>query len=192
MRNRSTITAVILAAGFLTVSTGCATGPGEPEEGGPAPRPGRGGRGMGPGQPGDGGRWQPYDVNADGKVTRVEFLAVRGLCFIRYDSNEDSTLTQAEMRRRLPDRLAEGFGTAVARMDRDRDGEISRGEFDQESDRLFQFLDTNRDGVIAGMEVTALTSGPPGDICQPSGSRDAGEGRGTGDPSGGPGPRNRR
>ncbi len=176
----------------MAVATGCATGPGEPEEGGPAPRPGRGGRGMGPGQSGDGGRWQQYDVNADGKVTRVEFLSVRGLCFVRYDSNEDSILTQAEMRRRLPDRLAEALGAALARMDRDRDGEISRGEFDQESDRLFQFLDTNRDGVIAGMEMTGLTSGLPGDLCQPSGSREGGESRGMGGPGGGSGPRNRQ
>jgi Ca2+-binding EF-hand superfamily protein len=130
-------------------------------------------------------------VNADGKVTRVEFLAVRGLCFVRYDSNEDSILTQAEMRRRLPDRLAEGLGAALARMDRDRDGEISRGEFDQESDRLFQFLDTNRDGVIAGMELTALSAVLSGDLCQPSGGLGSRE-RGSFGPPSGPGPGGRR
>jgi Ca2+-binding EF-hand superfamily protein len=123
---------------------------------------------MGPGQPRE-GAWKPYDVNGDGKVTRAEFLAVRELCFVRYDGNGDGILTPAEIRRRLPGRPAEGLGAAVARMDRDRDGEISREEYEWESSRLFQLLDTNGDGVIAGMELSAFGAVSHSDLCQSSG-----------------------
>jgi hypothetical protein len=88
MRNSRAITTAILAVGFTALVTACATGPGGPEEEGPPPGPGRGGRGMGPAQPREDGASKQYDVNGDGKVTRAEFLAVRALCFVRYDANE--------------------------------------------------------------------------------------------------------
>jgi len=113
--------------------------------------------------------WKQYDVSGDGKVTRAEFRAVRELCFVRYDRNGDGVLTQAEMRRHLADRAVEELGAAVARMDRDRDGEISREEFEWESRRSFEFLDTNGDGVIAGMELSAFGAASHSDLCQASG-----------------------
>lgn len=175
MRNFRAIATAILAVGFTALVTACATGPGGPEEEGPPPGPGRGGRGMGPRQPREEGAWKQYDVNGDGKVTRAEFLAVRALCFVRYDANEDGVLAPAEIRRRLPGRLAEGLGAAVARMDRDGDGEISREEWDWESGRLFQFLDTNGDGVIAVMELSAFGTSLQADICQGSGGPQSGD-----------------
>jgi hypothetical protein len=123
-------------------------------------------------------------VNGNGKVTRAEFLAVREFCFVRYDANEDGVLAPAEIRRRLPGRPAEGLGAAVAGMDRDGDGEISREEWDWESGRLFQFLDTNSDGVITRMELTTLSAASSGDLCQPSGGPGSREQGGFGPPSG--------
>jgi Ca2+-binding EF-hand superfamily protein len=191
MEYRRAIRAAVFASGFIVLLSACATGQGGPDEGGPSPGPGRGGLGRRPGEMRENAGWKQYDVNGDGKVTRAEFLAVRSLCFVRYDANEDGVLAPAEIRRRLPDRLAEGLGAALARLDRDRDGEVSREEFDHENDRLFRFLDTNGDGVIAGMELTALTPALPGDICQPSRSSEAGDGPGMRGPGGGPGPRGR-
>jgi len=109
-----------------------------------------------------------YDVNGDGKVTRTEFLAARRLCFVRYDANEDAVLAPAEIRRRLPGRLTEELGVMMARMDRDQDGEVSREEFDHNSDRLFQFLDTNGDEVVAGMELSLFGTALHADLCQAS------------------------
>lgn len=183
--------ASVLAVLFVVLVTACATGPGGPEEEGPPLGSGRGGRGMGPGQPREHDAWKQYDVNGDGKVARAEFMAAQGLCFLRYDANEDGILTPAEVRRRVPGRLADGFGPMMARVDRDRDGEINREEFHRDSDRLFQFADTNGDGIIAGMELTALASGLPGDLCQSSGPSDSGGKKGVGAPQGGPGPRTR-
>ena len=86
-----------------------------------------------------------YDANRDGKVTREEFMAVRTLLFLRYDANGDGVVTPSELRTRLPAQLADRVGAAFARLDADRDGGISRAEWDLEGDRLFRSLDTNAD-----------------------------------------------
>lgn len=158
-----------LAVLLTVLVTACATGPEGPGDGGPPSGPGRGGRGTAGGPPREDPTWKQYDVNGDGKFTRTEFLAARRLCFVRYDANEDAVLAPAEIRRRLPGRLAEGLGAVVARMDHDQDGDVSREEFDRDSDRLFQFLDTNGDGVIAGMELSAFGTVLHADLCQVSG-----------------------
>jgi len=188
IRHRVTSALAVLLTSLMAA---CATSPDGPVNGGPPPGPGRGGRGNAGGQPREDQTWTQYDVNGDGKVTRTEFLAARRLCFVRYDANEDATLTSAEVRRRLASRAVDEVGAVMTRMDLNRDGEVSREEFDQDSDRLFQFLDTNGDGVIAGMELTALASWLPGDICHASGSRGGGESREMRGPQGGSGPRGR-
>ncbi len=63
-------------------------------------------------------------------------------------------------------RLADRLEATFSRTDLDGDGQISREEFDRESDRLFRFLDTNGDGVIGGMELGSVNSALLGDICQ--------------------------
>jgi Ca2+-binding EF-hand superfamily protein len=105
-------------------------------------------------------------VNGDGKITRAEFMAVRAVCFVRYNASGDGYLTRAEIRHLLPPRLADRFEATFSRMDLDGDGQISREEFDRESDRLYRFLDTNGDGVIAGMELGSVNAALLGDICQ--------------------------
>lgn len=187
-RVRSAILAALVSA-WVVLVTACATGPEGPGEGGPPAGSGRGGRGKAGGLPREAETWKQYDANGDGKVTRAEFLAVRALCFVRCDGNGDGSLTQAEMRRCLAGRAPEDLGAAMARLDRDKDGEISLEEFERENRRLFELLDANGDGVIAGMELGNLTIRLAGDLCQPSGSPDAGDGRGRGVPAGRPGPR---
>jgi Ca2+-binding EF-hand superfamily protein len=119
-------------------------------------------------------------------------MAGRNSCFVRSDANDDGTLMRSEVRRLFQARPAEQLEASLSRLDRDRDGQISREEFDRESAAVFQFLDTNGDAVIAGMELSALTITLAGDLCQPSGSPDAGDGRARGGPPGGPGPRSPR
>ena len=162
---------------LLTIVPACARDTGSQERGPASPDQAGGARGA--------ARPPQYDLNGDGKVTRQEFMAVRGLCFARYDGNGDGRLTRPEVQHLVPARLAERVETAFSRMDLDRDGEISRQEFDQESDRLFRMLDTNGDGVIAGMELAGATQVLAGDLCQLSGSSASGgetrsgEGRGS-------------
>ena len=145
------------------LGTGCAS-----DGGGMDPGAGGGpmGRGGGRRPPADRLAQRPmdapftqYDANRDGKVTREEFMAVRALLFLRYDANGDGAVTLPELRSRLPAQLADRVGAAFARLDADRDGGISRAEWDLEGDRLFRSLDTNADTVLAGNELSGL----PGD-----------------------------
>ncbi len=78
-------------------------------------------------------------------------------------------LTQSEIRRALAGRTAEEPGAVMARMDRDHDGEVSREEFEWDSRRRFEFLDTNGDLVIAGTELSSLDTELRNDLCQASG-----------------------
>ena len=146
---------------------------------------------MGPGQMGHDEGWKAYDLNGDGRISRAEFWAVRNSCFVRYDANEDGALTRGELRRAFPADQAERLEAVFLRMDRDGDGQITRKEFDRESEALFRFLDTNADGVIAGLEIVSMSSALSGDICRPSSPPETGDGRRGGGPPGGPGPRSR-
>jgi Ca2+-binding EF-hand superfamily protein len=114
--------------------------------------------------------WKQYDLHGDGKITREEFMAVRAVCFARYDTRGTGMLTRAEVERFFPPQSAARMDAAFSRLDLDGDGLISREEFDRESDRLFRQADANRIGVIAGMELSALDAALQGDLCQPSGS----------------------
>jgi len=130
--------------------------------GGPRPE----GRGPGMGPEGDRMGAGQYDLNGDGKISRAEFAAVRTLCFLRLDANGDSALTREEIQRTLRQPPARWLEETFARLDESGDGAIDRGEFDRGSDRLFQFADVNRDGMLAGMEPVGLASALAGDLCQ--------------------------
>lgn len=157
----------LLVAVLALFGTGCAA-----DSGGPGGRTGPPGRAEG--ARGGGSRSQPP-----------------GEAWRQYDLNGDGFLTRAEVRHLFPPRLAERFDAAFSRMDLDGDGQISREEFDRESDRLFQFLDTTHDGVIAGMELDNVNSALLGDICQPTVRPGSGRG-GDGPDAGGAGPGRRR
>ncbi len=181
--------ALVLTVSALLAS--CATDMGGPEgRDGP---PGRGRAGPGMGQPLsrlDGG-WKAYDLNGDGKVTRAEFSAVRNLCFVRVDGNGDGLLTRAEIQRLREGQPAAPGDPATARPGRESGGDMSREEYDRAGDSLWQLLDTNGDGVIAGMELTGLSAALSRDLCQPAGGPGKREQGSLGPPSG-PGPGGRR
>lgn len=122
-------------------------------------------RGIGPSRQFAEDEWRHYDLNGDGIITRPEFMAARSHCFTRFDLNGDGILTRTEVRRLIPTRLEERFEAAFSRMDRDGTGGISQGGFERESIRLFQQLDTNGDGVIAGYEFYNMTAVLQDDIC---------------------------
>ena len=113
--------------------------------------------------------WKQYDLHGDGKITREEFMAVRAVCFARYDTHATGMLTRAEVKRFFPPPQADRIDATFSRLDLDGDGLISREEFDRESARLFQQADTNRIGVIAGPNLSALDAALRDDLCQPAG-----------------------
>ena len=109
--------------------------------------------------------WKAYDLNGDGKVTRAEFMAVRGVCFARYDAKGDGLLILPAIQRRFPPSQAIQVDAQFRRIDLDGDGLITRAEWDQENERLFRQLDTNHDGVLAGNELSNLTPSVLGILC---------------------------
>ena len=118
--------------------------------------------------------WKQYDLNGDGKITPGEFMAVRAICFAKYDANGDGLLTRPEVKKFFPTPLADRIDAAFSRADLDKDGMISREEFDRESDRLFRQLDANGDLVIAGSELSNMTPAVLGDMCAESQDRQPG------------------
>ena len=101
-------------------------------------------------------------------------MAARSVCFARDDTNGDGMLTRAEVKTLFSPPLADRIDAEFLRLDFDGDGLISREEFDRESDRLFRQMDTNGDGVLAGTELSNLTSAALGDLCSETGGRPPG------------------
>jgi hypothetical protein len=129
-----------------------------------------------------GQRQSPFerlDTNNDGVITRDEVRVLRTATFTRLDTNRDGFLVHDEMAagmaamgqnggRRGPGGGREGGGLAAA--DTNRDGAVSRAEFDVAMDnvqarrnddaqanrtRVFTMLDTNRDGALSNAEIAA-------------------------------------
>lgn len=103
------------------------------------------------------------DVNNDGRLSRLEFDAVRETLFARVDANEDDRLTLQELRslrpddapraRRRPDRDRLSRLRAI---DRNNDRAVDIGEFRALGADRFAALDRNGDGFITRDEMADL------------------------------------
>lgn len=104
------------------------------------------------------------DANHDNVVTRAEFDAGRAAHFTQADANHDGALSRDEMRTahramREAHRGAghEGggrHGRHMERADANNDGRITREEFLAGPTAMFERMDANHDGVLAGDERT--------------------------------------
>jgi EF hand len=127
------------------------------------------------------GPFERLDANNDGVITLEEVRQFRTASFNRLDTNRDGFLSQDELaaaRNRAerggggPDGRREGRsgGMGLASADTNRDGAVSRAEFDAMianaqaqrarqagamRDQRFLALDTNRDGSLSSAEIAA-------------------------------------
>lgn len=103
------------------------------------------------------------DVNNDGRLSRLEFDAVRETLFTRIDVNNDDRLTFQELRSLRP----EGAPRARQRpnreqisklraIDRNNNRAVDIGEFRALGEQRFAALDRNRDGFITRDEMADL------------------------------------
>lgn len=119
-------------------------------------------------------RWA--DANGDGAITRAEATSAVTAHFDKVDTNKDGKVTRDEMdaarkahRAAVMARFGDrgdrphghhgmrhggrgGPGGMLAHLDADRDGKLSRAEFDAPFDRM----DTNRDGFVDAAERQAM------------------------------------
>jgi Ca2+-binding EF-hand superfamily protein len=136
---------VIPAAALLLAAPALAASGDTPPAPAPATeRPSRGNAGI-----------MRYDANKDGVVDRAEWKAGQEARFKRLDTNNDGTLTEAELFARTPavgnsvlpsDRQVERQSAYFQRLDANKDGVVTLEEFMIQADRNFARCDVNKDG----------------------------------------------
>ena len=108
------------------------------------------------------------DANPDGVTTRAEAIAQAGARFAQMDTDRDGRVTAGEMRAyrtAMRDRMvAKGRDVPVPppggrkqdgmgrQMDPNRDGSVTREEFEARALKRFDRMDANRDGTIDATE----------------------------------------
>lgn len=107
---------------------------------------------------GGGGDWfAAADTNGDGVVTRAEFLSHRDASFTKLDRNKDGVVSPADFPRlakRKPEALAR-LTAAMDGADSNGDGAISRSELAQSPPMMFDRADADRDGRVTKAEYDA-------------------------------------
>lgn len=103
------------------------------------------------------------DVNNDGRLSRLEFDAVRETLFARIDANEDDRLTLQELRSLRPEgasrerrRPGREQISKLRAIDRNNNRAVDIDEFRALGADRFAALDRNRDGFITRDEMADL------------------------------------
>jgi len=125
---------------------------------------------------GHGGFLKSADLNKDGVIDQTEFQTTRDKWFADLDTNKDGFVTADELKAfgdKMHAEWAKKHGDQadnkpedkpngkhgdftqhiLERVDTDKDGKISKAEFDAEGSKLFAKLDENGDGKIASNEM---------------------------------------
>jgi len=120
-----------------------------------------------------------YDTNHDGKLPRAEYDAARAGRFAATDADKDGGISEAEyvgeFTARLDAQLAASADSAEKKaeertrqirqthvrfgvLDTDKDGRISRAEYDAIAAKSFAEQDADKDGVITAADVAATAA----------------------------------
>lgn len=95
------------------------------------------------------------DTNKDGSISKAEFEAKRSNEFSAADANNDGTVTPAELtafhEKKMEERKAERQKRMFDRLDTNKDGKVSKEEF--EAGGKFERMDKNNDGKITADEM---------------------------------------
>jgi Ca2+-binding EF-hand superfamily protein len=109
------------------------------------------------------GRWlQRLDANKDGTVTLEEMLSTREPRFARLDVNKDGAIDAKEVETQARERSEYWSKRLVRRFDHDRDGKITKDEFDRYARDRFAMRDLNSDGKITDEDLPPAMRGREG------------------------------
>lgn len=98
-------------------------------------------------------RFAQMDTDADGSITRAEFIASRGVMFDKRDRNSDGYLDKADMGKRAARRGGERIEQMLEHLDADKDGKVSRDEFVSAETPLFTRADQDANGILDAAEI---------------------------------------
>jgi Ca2+-binding EF-hand superfamily protein len=91
-----------------------------------------------------------FDLNSDGKVSRVEFRLQTGDLFFVRDTNKDMYLT--------PDEIPNVSPKVFAEVDTNGDKKLTPYEFGEASFMKFETYDLDKDGMITLQEVRTVVA----------------------------------
>ena len=98
-------------------------------------------------------RFSEMDTDADGSITRAEFIASRGAMFEKRDRNSDGYLDKADVGKRAARRGGERIDQMLEHLDVDKDGRVSRDEFVSADTPLFTRADQDSNGILDAAEI---------------------------------------
>jgi Ca2+-binding EF-hand superfamily protein len=105
------------------------------------------------------------DTDKDGKISKAEFDAEGTKLFAKLDENSDGKIASDEMPQRHWARFG---GQMFDRIDADKDGKVTKAEFQAAGEKMFQRMDKNGDGIIEQDEMSG-PHGKQGDMPPPAG-----------------------
>lgn len=113
---------------------------------------------MGPVGPGFAGHsaegWlTQVDANKDGAVSLDEIKTARNARFADFDRDKDGVVNSAEVEAAVREGVERMTKRIVRRFDKDRDGTITRDEFNRFAVERFSWLDLNDDGTVTKDEM---------------------------------------
>jgi hypothetical protein len=98
-------------------------------------------------------RFAQMDGDADGSITRAEFITSRGAMFEKRDRNSDGYLDKADIGKRAARRGGERIEQMLEHLDVDKDGKVSREEFVNADAPLFTKADQDSNGILDAAEI---------------------------------------
>lgn len=97
------------------------------------------------------------DANKDGLVSRDEYRTARSMKFARLDRNGDGAFSKGDYERlaKVRPEAAQKMDMLISEADADKDGKVTRAEYDAMPMPMFDKADTNGDGGIDKAEMAA-------------------------------------
>jgi Ca2+-binding EF-hand superfamily protein len=113
------------------------------------------------GREGPGAMFDRADGNADGVVSRDEFIAARAEQFAGRDRNGDGFIDGADLGERAAarPRISQAMNALVTQFDADKDGKVGKDEFVSGGMKLFDRADADKSGSLDAKELDAAKAG---------------------------------